>query len=161
MKKETTQRATLLLNCTAWIVICLIISGLSGWVTQANIQSWYIHLQKPSFNPPNWLFGPVWTVLYIMIGISGGILWGERKKNSPAFYCYLLQLILNFAWSFIFFGAHLIGWALADIVAIMLTTTVTVILSFKRTKIAAYLLTPYLAWIIFALTLNAALWHLN
>lgn len=147
--------------CLFWVGVCLIISGFAGWVTEANIPTWYAGIQKPSFNPPDWLFAPVWTVLYIMIGISGGILWAHRRNNMTAFVLYLLQLLLNFCWSFIFFGAHQIGWALLDIVFLIMLIACTIICAYRAAKPAAFLLVPYFIWVIFAFTLNYGLWYLN
>ncbi len=150
-----------LLPCTTWVVICLVIASLAGWVTQSNIPNWYIHIQKPSFNPPASVFGPVWTVLYILIGISGGMLWSKRKVMKSAFNFYLVQLTLNFSWSFIFFGAHQIGWALIDMAFLIVFIALTIAYSFKKSNVAALLLMPYLAWVVFAFVLNFSLWQIN
>ena len=99
----------LFFSCLFWVVLCLIISSFAGWVTNHNIADWFTQIQKPSFNPPSWVFAPVWICLYIMIGIAGGILWTMRVEYPAVFYVYLIQLVLNFAWSFIFFGGHQIG----------------------------------------------------
>lgn len=150
-----------LLPCVSFIVICLAISGLAGWVTESNIPNWFAMIQKPSFNPPNYIFGPVWTVLYIMIGISGGILWHYRKEAPKAFLFYIIQLVFNFLWSFIFFGAHQIGWAFIDIIVLAVFIAITICYAYKPSKTAAILLMPYLAWVIFACVLNGALWSIN
>ncbi len=149
------------LPCLVSIVICLTISGFTGWITQSHITTWYTTLQKPSFNPPAYIFGPVWTILYIMIGMSGGILWYYRNEAANAFIFYVIQLIFNFCWSFIFFSAHQIGWALVDMLCLILFLLLTIICTFKKFKLAAILLLPYLAWVLFACVLNSALWVLN
>lgn len=159
MNKTTVK--SLIPPCLTWIVICLVISGLAGWVTESNIPQWYAHIQKPSFNPPAWVFGPVWTILYIMIGTSGGILWHQKSQLKLAFSFYLTQLILNFCWSFIFFGAHKIGWALLDMTFLIIFVALTIACSFKKSKAAALLLMPYLAWLVFAFVLNFTLWKIN
>lgn len=150
-----------LIACSVWIVICLTLSGLAGWVTGHNIQSWYIHIQKPSFNPPSWVFAPVWTVLYIMIGISGGLLWVRQKEMKAGYTFFLLQLLANFSWSFLFFAWHQIGLAMLDIVVLITLIILTIMTSLKKCKWAAYMLMPYLAWVLFAGTLNFCLWQLN
>ena len=149
------------LPCLVWVIICLLIAGLSSWITSAGSQSWYQELIKPAFNPPAWLFGPVWTVLYIMIGLAGGMIWLDRQQNCAGFMAYIVQLIFNFAWSFLFFGAQWIGIALLDMILLISSIIVTIILIYPRQKLAAYLLMPYAAWVSFALVLNSALFVLN
>lgn len=161
MNQTLAPRSKIIGSCIIWIVICLAISGLAGWVTSHNINPWYINLQKPSFNPPAWLFAPVWTVLYIMIGISGGLLWLSRKQNTLAFAFYIIQLALNFAWSFVFFGAHQTGWAAIEILVLLVFILLTIIYSYRTSKYAAWLLMPYFAWVCFASILNISIWYLN
>lgn len=144
-----------------WIAVCLIISTLSGWITNHHIDSWYPHIQKPSFNPPAWVFAPVWITLYVMIGLSGAYLWINRHSHPLAFLFYVIQLCFNFAWSFIFFGAHLIGWAFIDIIFLWVFIVLTLIFSYQSSKTAMWLLIPYFLWVSFALILNASLWYLN
>ena len=147
--------------CLVFVVICLAISGIAGWVTSAHIASWYEQLVQPVFRPPNWLFGPVWTVLYILIGISGGLLWQQRKAQPAAMRCYFLQLIFNFAWSFIFFGMQNIGLALIDIIILWALILLTILYSARVSKAVVCMLLPYFLWVTFATTLNASLWVLN
>ena len=150
-----------IIACSVWIVICLTLSSLAGWVTGHNVHSWYAYLQKPSFNPPAWVFAPVWTVLYIMIGISGGLLWLRQKEMKAAYTLFLLQLFANFIWSFLFFAWHQIGLALLDIMLLIILIASIIITSLKQCKWAAYMLLPYLAWVMFAGVLNFYLWQLN
>lgn len=150
-----------LLPCAIAILLCLTIASFSGWVTQTHIQSWFSYLNKPSFNPPSWLFGPVWTVLYILIGTSGGILWVYRHAMRLSFNYYIAQLVLNFAWSFIFFGAQQIGWALVNMVVLIVLLISTMITCWRDLRVVVYLLLPYLAWLCFACLLNYCLWVLN
>ncbi|MDF1794970.1 MAG: tryptophan-rich sensory protein [Coxiellaceae bacterium] len=147
--------------CIIWVIICLIISGLAGWASATHVNTWYITLHKPWFQPPAWVFGPTWTLLYIMIGIAGGLLWHNRQSQPTAMKVYILQLALNFAWSFIFFVGQSIGWALVDIVVLWLAIGWTVVASFHSSKAAAWLLIPYWLWVTFATLLNASLWFLN
>jgi benzodiazapine receptor len=149
------------LPCLVGIILCLSIAGVSGWVTASSIDSWYQHLQQPGFTPPNWLFGPVWTVLYIMIGIAGGVLWQQRHLNRYALIMFIIQLILNFSWSFIFFGAKQIGWAAIDIILLWLSILAILRLTYSSSKMSFWLLAPYFLWVSFAAVLNLNLWVLN
>jgi tryptophan-rich sensory protein len=151
-----------LVSLIVFLAICLGIAALSGLATVANIPTWYEALTKPSFTPPNWIFGPVWTVLYILIAISGWMVW-RKIGFSPErpLIIYGLQLALNFAWSFVFFGAHLIGLAVVNIVLLWLAFVWNITLFWRVDRIAAILLLPYLAWVSFASALNIAVWQLN
>jgi translocator protein len=145
------------------LLLPLIVGGISGWITADGIKTWYQTIQKPFFNPPNWIFAPVWTTLYILMGISIFLIWisprGENQKN--AILIFLVQLGLNFFWSILFFKFHLIGWALIEII-LMWFFILLMIIHFKRIKpIAAYMNYPYLAWVSFATILNAAFYWLN
>ncbi|MDI9363969.1 MAG: TspO/MBR family protein [Flavobacterium sp.] len=135
----------------------------SGYLTVSEIPTWYAGVTKPSFNPPNYLFGPVWTILYILMGISFFIIWKQppSPQRKKAINFYLLQYALNLAWSFIFFNQHQIFLALIDIIAMWFLIQFTMIAFGKINKIAAWLLLPYLLWVSFATMLNAAIWLLN
>jgi tryptophan-rich sensory protein len=146
------------------VCITLIIGGVASFFTVSQINSWYVYLHKPSFNPPNWLFGPVWTLLYIAIGIAAGMVWQGRKqvvKFRTARSIYLLQLALNFSWSIVFFGMHQILGALVVIVALLACIVANIIAFSKINKTAAWLLAPYLAWVSFATLLNLSIYLLN
>lgn len=121
---------------------------------------WYAALQKPWFNPPNWLFGPAWTFLYILIAIAGWRTW-ERNSSGRAMKLWWLQLALNFLWSPIFFTAHAVGGALAVIIALLLVILAFIALTWNRDRVAALLFAPYAAWVAFATMLNASIWWLN
>lgn len=150
-----------ILPCFIFVVLCLVIAAFSGAVSETHIEGWFVQLNKPSFNPPAWLFAPVWTVLYILIGLSGGILWKYRQKTPKLFYCYLLQLIFNFAWSFIFFVSQQIGVALIDMLLLIVFVSLTIFYAWSRVRIVSYLLVPYWFWLCFALLLNFSIWLLN
>lgn len=144
------------------ILIPLIIGGVSGAITASEIPTWYLTLNKPSFNPPNYLFGPVWTTLYILMGIS----WHLVSKATPdrktkLVVIYILQLILNFLWSIIFFGFHAPFMALIEISLLWATILIMIITFYKENKVAGLLQVPYLLWVSFATTLNFAIWQLN
>lgn len=151
-----------LVSLIAFLAICLGIAGVAGLVTVANIATWYEALAKPSFTPPNGIFGPVWTVLYILIAISGWMVW-RKIGFSPdrPLMIYGLQLSLNFVWSFVFFGAHLIGLAAINIVLLWLAIVWNTVLFWRVDRVAAALFLPYLAWVSFASALNIAMWQLN
>ena len=121
---------------------------------------WYASLAKPSFNPPNWVFGPVWTVLYIMIAIAGSRIW-QRDRSSAAMKLWWVQLLLNFLWSPVFFAAHRMGAALGIIILLLLVIIGFVFVSRKVDRVSAALFLPYVAWVGFASVLNGALLYLN
>lgn len=157
---NTIKVFTSLLIC---ILIPLTIGGLSGFATAAGINDWYITLNKPSFNPPNYLFAPVWTFLYLLMGISLFIIWrspmGQIRTN--ALIIFTIQILLNFLWSFLFFKFKMPGLALIEIIMIWISILVMIVIFSRISKPAAYLQVPYLLWVSFATILNAAIWHLN
>ena len=121
---------------------------------------WYAQLAKPSFNPPNWVFGPVWTVLYVMIGIAGWRLWQKHRDGWPM-KLWWAQLFLNFLWSPVFFAAHEIGLALIVVLSLLGTIAALVATSWRPDRTAAWLMVPYLLWVGFASALNAGIFALN
>jgi translocator protein len=143
--------------------VCLGVGALGGAVTAGSVASWYPTLVKPSFNPPSWVFGPVWTALYLLMAIAAWRVWraadpGTARRTLAVF---ALQLALNLGWSTAFFGLRDIGLAVLVIVALDLAVLTMVILFGRIDRIAAWLLAPYLAWIAFATVLNIAIWRLN
>lgn len=149
------------------VVTCLAIGYFSGMATQSSIKTWFPTLVKPSFNPPNWIFAPVWSMLYIMMGIAAGLVWNrlefsndkELVKKSLLFFA--IQLGLNALWSVLFFGLRNPMLALIEIVLLWLMIYETYIKFGKIDKIAGYLFLPYLAWVSFATVLNTSIWWLN
>ncbi len=121
---------------------------------------WYAGLQKPPFNPPNWVFGPVWTVLYILIAIAGWRIW-RRDPHGAAMKFWIAQLALNFIWSPLFFSAHLPGAAFVVIIALLVVILALIMLTLDRERVSAWLLVPYALWVAFAALLNASIWWLN
>ncbi len=122
--------------------------------------TWYEDLHKPSWNPPAWLFGPAWTLLYTLMAVAAWLVW-KRVGFSRPLVLYFVQLALNAAWTPIFFGAHQLGWALIEIVVMWVTILLT-LLSFRRVNpTAGWLFVPYLVWVSFATCLNFTLWRLN
>ena len=151
------------LKLTPCILIPLLIGAISGIATASSVNNWFVTLHKPSFNPPNYLFGPVWTCLYILMGISIFLILQTPKtklrKKAVAIFC--VQLFLNFCWSFLFFKFQLLGVALIEIILIWISI-LTMIYTFQKiNKTAAYLQVPYLLWVSFASILNASIWWLN
>lgn len=147
------------------IIICLLVGYLSGIVTRESIASWYVTIEKPSFNPPNWVFAPVWTILFILMGLSAGLILNrinqEDANVKKALSFFLFQLALNALWSFLFFGLQNPLLALVEIVILWLMIFETYTQFKKIDKVAALLLLPYLAWVSFATVLNATIWWLN
>ena len=148
----------------AFLAISFGVAALGTLTTIANVDGWYATAEKAPWSPPNFLFGPVWTVLYTLIAVSGWLVWREIRRVPPVF---IVQLALNALWTPVFFGAYpLIGapalWiALAIIVAIDVTVLLTMLRFWKVSRRAAWLLVPYWAWVLFATTLNAAVAVLN
>ena len=149
---------------TVNLLITLIIGIVAGIFTTPQIKRWYVYLQKPSFNPPNWIFGPVWTILYILIGISAYLVWMRRNNSFDyinAKRIYFLQLFFNFSWSVVFFGLHQTLAALVIIVLLIISIIINIMAFRKINRIAAWLLTPYLLWVGFATVLNLYIYLLN
>ncbi len=147
----------------ASILLCLSIGALSGIATASGVKTWYIDIIKPVFNPPNYIFAPVWTVLYFLMGVSFYLILQVPKsvEKSKAIRLFFLQLTLNFAWSFLFFKYHLIGIACIEIILIWLAVLAMILQFYKVNRWAAKLQIPYLLWLSFATVLNASVWWLN
>lgn len=150
------------------LIIAIAISEVAGIIgsvfTVSAIPTWYAGLVKPALNPPSWIFGPVWTTLYALMGIAAWLVWKagwERKEVRMALGVFGIQLFLNIIWSIIFFGLHSPAWALVDIALLWLAIVWTMIIFYKISKPASYLLAPYLLWVSFALHLNYSIWVLN
>jgi tryptophan-rich sensory protein len=141
------------------------IGYLSGMVTRDSITTWYPTLIKPVFNPPNWIFAPVWSLLYIMMGIAAGRIWNqiqqEEKQVKKAMTFFVIQLALNALWSYLFFGLHNPLLALVEIIILWLMIYETYTQFKPIDKLAANLLLPYLVWVSFATILNGSIWWLN
>ena len=143
-----------------FIAACLALGALGAAVTAPAIPTWYATLAKPSFNPPNWIFAPVWTALYILMAMAAWLVWRSGKAGA-ALGLFALQLALNAAWSLLFFGLHRIDLALVDIVLLLAAIVATALAFRARSAVAALLLLPYLAWACFATVLNFAIWRMN
>jgi len=145
------------------LIIPLAVGGISGFFTVSAIPGWYQTIQKPSWNPPNWVFGPVWTTLYVLMGIAMYLIWTQPRteQRQRALYLNAAQLILNFFWSLIFFNLHAIGWALIEIIILWVVIVQTMFAYDRIYKPAAWLLLPYIVWVTFATILNGTIWWLN
>lgn len=146
-------------------VTCVVIGYLSGLFTREGVETWYQTIEKPSFNPPNAVFSPVWTALYIMMGVAAGLVWAkietQREIVRKALIFFWIQLALNALWSYIFFGLHNPFLALIEIVLLWLMIYETFVQFNKVNRIAGYLFIPYLLWVAFAAVLNGSIWWLN
>jgi translocator protein len=147
------------------IVACVTVGFLSGFATQSSVKTWFLTLEKPFFNPPSWLFAPVWTILYIMMGYAFGLVWSSnfavKKELKVAMVIFGIQLALNALWSIIFFGLCNPLLALIEIVLLWLFIYETIKVFKPIDNLASKLLYPYLAWVSFASILNASIWWLN
>lgn len=146
------------------ILIPLIVGFTSGFFTAGNVTGWYQTIQKPSWNPPSWIFGPVWTTLYILMGIALFLVWRSDAADSvkrTAIILFAAQLVFNFFWSLIFFEMHQPGWAFAEIVIMWILILLTIFSFGKISSLAAWLLVPYISWVSFASILNYTIWRLN
>ena len=146
------------------IFICLFAGFIGSFFTTPAIPTWYAMLQKPSFAPPNWVFFPVWTALFIMMGIALFLIWQkgwEDKKVKTAIYIFAGQLILNTLWSIAFFGQRSPLLGLMEIIILWIAILATILSFMKVSRTAAYLLIPYILWVSFAAFLNFWIWRLN
>jgi tryptophan-rich sensory protein len=160
MRKKTRSFTSLIL----WYLPVLCVQIVSGRITIGSIGSWYKNLTKASWTPPAWIFGPAWTLLYILMTISVWIIYCTKSTKNQyriAYSLFFSQLLANALWSFLFFKLHMPGWALIDLGILILLIILTSICFFRIHRIAALLLLPYLMWTIYAFSLNAAIWWLN
>ena len=138
--------------------------GVGAIPTRSAIPDWYADLRKPSWQPPNWIFGPVWIMLYLLMGIASLLVWRKGSKGKAtrfALTLYGLQLVANTAWSLLFFGSKRLGWAFAEIVALWALIAATLTAFWRIDRRAGLLLVPYQVWVSFAGVLNAAIWRMN
>lgn len=152
-----------ILAIIASVLLAQLAGAIGSFFTFSAIPTWYSYLDKPSFSPPNWIFGPVWTLLYTLMGVAAWLIWRQRKSTGTqqALWLYVSHLVVNSLWSIIFFG-----WQRPDIafmvIIILWTMIASMMILFARiSRSAAWLLLPYLAWVSFATVLNYAIWQLN
>lgn len=152
-----------LVSFLVFFAMCFVVSAVGGLVTASSVGDWYQSLKKPAFNPPDWLFGPVWAVLYLLMAIAGWLVWCHKQSQyrEAAIAVFCIQLGLNLLWSFIFFGAKNPGLAFLEICLLLGAIAVTAVLFWRVDRVAGLLLTPYFLWVFFAAVLNGAIWQLN
>jgi tryptophan-rich sensory protein len=165
--KQQKTRMRVLKTSLAAIAVCEA-SGIAGGLASSDDQkTWFPKLEKPDFNPPSWVFAPVWTLLYALMGISAATMWrarDDRKREAAATRAlgiFSIQLALNALWTFIFFEFRSPKWAFVDIIALLVALTMTIVAIAKVSRPAALLLAPYLAWTLFAAVLNGSIWRMN
>lgn len=166
-RRVITKKTTFQMNKSIKLILCilfpLLVGSVSGIATASGVNDWFQTINKPSFNPPSYLFGPVWTTLYILMGISFYIILQTpyTKSKKYALSVFFIQLLLNSAWSFLFFKYQLIGIAFIEIILIWISIICMIQAFYTINKKAAYLQLPYLLWVSFASILNGAIWWLN
>lgn len=150
------------LGLIVFFAVCLGAAGLGSFFTASSVRDWYPRLRKPTGTPPSWVFGPVWTILYVMMATSAWLVWREYGQGAlPALLIFLAQLALNVAWSGIFFGSRMIGLALTEIIVLWLAIAFNIFVFYTLLPTAALLLLPYLLWVSYASYLNWGFWRLN
>jgi tryptophan-rich sensory protein len=154
---------SILFKLVVSLILPLSLGSIAGIFTAEAVPEWYATLNRPSFNPPNWLFGPVWTVLYILLGISFFLIWKRpaSKERNVAILAFFLQLFLNFVWSFIFFYFNMIGFALVEIILLWISIVIMLVLFYRIKPLASFINIAYLLWVTFATILNASYFILN
>lgn len=157
------KQKQLRISFVIFILLCFIVEIVGSLWTKETVLTWYPTLTKPSWTPPDWIFGPVWSCLYIMIAISGWLIYRAEysHKRSVALMLYGGQLALNFIWSFLFFSLRSPALGLIDIILLCLLISLTIIKGWPVSRLASLLLIPYLVWVMYATSLNAGIWLLN
>jgi tryptophan-rich sensory protein len=145
------------------LAVCLGVAQLGSLLTRPEIPTWYAGLNKPAWNPPNWVFPVVWTTLYVLMAVAAWLVWksGGIGHARVALSLFGIQLALNLVWSAVFFRMHQPGWAVVEILILWVLILTTVIAFWQVRQAAAWLMLPYLAWVAFAACLNFAIWRLN
>lgn len=147
----------------AALIVCFVAADLGAWLTLQSLETWYAELKKPSFQPPDWVFGPVWTTLYFLMAIAAWLVWRARRR-APTLYplmLFAMQLSLNVAWSYCFFYLRRSELGLATIIVLWLAIAATLLAFWQSSRVAGWLLVPYLLWVSFAAVLNYSIWTLN
>lgn len=142
------------------VAICFGVAGIGGLATAPNIPTWYAGLVKPAWTPPGWIFGPVWSFLYLSMAVAAWLVWRRGNALVPL-TLFAIQLSFNAAWSWLFFGLHSPGAAFVDVVLLLVAIVATMLAFWLRSTIAGLLFVPYLVWVSFAVVLNFAIWRLN
>ncbi len=156
------MRKALLLAAT--VAVSFLPGAVGSLFTAPAIPTWYAGLIKPAYNPPDWVFGPAWTLLYLLMGIALFLVVRDgmsQRRMKAAVVAFAAQLFLNGLWSYVFFGLKSPGWALVEIAALWVSIVISLVLFFRVSRAAGLLLVPYLGWVTFAALLNGAIWRLN
>jgi len=151
------------LSLIPFVVVCFLAAAIGALATNSSVKTWYPQLRLPEWTPPNWLFGPVWTALYLMMALSAWLAWRSSNSGVPRFALILfgIQLVLNALWSVIFFGLRKIGPAFAEVLLLWMMLIATAVAFLPLSLLAAWLLIPYIAWVGFASYLNYRIWQMN
>ena len=146
-----------------FVVVCFAAAGIGSLFTATSVKTWYAQLRRPEWTPPNWIFGPVWTTLYLLMAISAWLVWRSTTWPSARFALILfaIQLVLNSLWSVVFFGLHKVGPAFGEMLLLWMMTVATTVAFLPISLLAAWLLIPYLGWLFFASYLNFRIWQMN
>ena len=160
---QTTHPTHPWLGLLVFLAVCFAAAGIGAAVTTPKIATWYATLTKPSCNPPNWIFGPVWSALYFCMAVAAWLVWrqGGFKDATLPLTLFAVQLVLNVLWSYIFFGLEKPGFAFGEVLVLWAVIAATMIAFWQRSNIAGILFVPYLAWVSFASFLNFMIWRLN
>ena len=151
------------LALAVFVLLCFGVAGVESWMTRPEIGGWYAGIRKPSWNPPNWIFGPVWTALYAMMAVAGWLVWQLEPGiiRTRALWLFAVQLALNFVWSPVFFNWHRPDWAAGVISLLWLSIGSFIVAAWAVSKWATWLFVPYWLWVSFAAALNFTIWKLN
>lgn len=151
------------ISLICWMGICFVVAGVSGLWTASEVPGWYRTLARPAIAPPDWVFGPVWTLLYAMMAVAAWQVWESAPSSlrTCGLVLFLVQLGLNFAWSFIFFRQHDLGAALVEVVVLWAVIGATTLVFGRISPVSFWLMAPYWAWVTFAAVLNEKFWRLN
>ncbi|THD59293.1 TspO/MBR family protein [Phenylobacterium sp.] len=159
--KSTTRSG--LISAIAFVGVALGVGALGGLATASSVTTWYLGLNKPAFNPPNAVFGPVWTILYILMAVAAWRVWRRARRSGlwSALTLYAAQLVLNLAWSLIFFGLRQPAWALGEVVVLLSGVVMTAVVFWRIDRLSGLMMIPYAVWVAFAAVLNLEIWRLN
>jgi translocator protein len=150
------------LSLLPFVVVCFGAAGIGSLFTRASVNTWYLQLQRPEWTPPNWVFGPVWTCLYLMMAISAWLVWRASGASAGfALTLFAIQLVLNILWSILFFGMRKVGPAFGEILLLWMMIIATAVAFYPISLLAAWLLIPYIVWVVFASYLNFRIWQMN
>jgi len=163
IESSSVSKVKLVIGLAVSIAVCFSAALIGSIATNSNINEWYGGINKPSWNPPNSIFGTVWTTLFLMMAVAAWLVWKQSgfAKAKFAIGAYAFQLILNVLWSVVFFGLQQIGWACVEITLLWGSIAVTIFLFHRHSTLATILMLPYLAWVSFAAFINFTIWQLN